>query len=261
MNEPKQELMTPAAPDPLIQFDQTLMALAKSKTDVATIREMMAMRKEYSDEEARKAFARAMTAFRAEPIVVLKSRQVGYTNSDGDFVGYTHAELADFTEAIGPAMAKHGLSYNWRSRKEGAQVYVTCVITHADGHSQETPLDAPLDTSGKKNAIQSLGSTITYLQRYTLCLATGVAARGIDDDGRSGGEGDGGGEPDPQQDLIDSIAAKIGLSERLEELQPLKSQITSVTNVEAQRQLKGAYNSKLRKLRGVDDVQPGESAE
>ncbi|MNL48938.1 ERF superfamily protein [compost metagenome] len=45
-------------------------------------------------------------------------------------------------------------------------------------------MQAMPDNSGKKNAIQQVASTITYLQRYTLLAATGVATKGQDDDAR-----------------------------------------------------------------------------
>jgi hypothetical protein len=48
-------------------------------------------------------------------------------------------------------------------------------------------MKAPKDTSGSKNAIQSIASTITYLQRYTLFAATGLAADDQDDDGKAAG--------------------------------------------------------------------------
>jgi len=39
------------------------------------------------------------------------------------------------------------------------------------------------DSSGGKNSIQAIGSTISYLERYTFMAATGLAAKGMDDDG------------------------------------------------------------------------------
>ena len=84
-------------------------------------------------------------------------------------------------------------------------VSVTCIIAHRDGHSEENTLSAGRDDSGKKNSIQSIGSTITYLQRYTLKSALGLAAS-ADDDGRS--------SEDENADLItdeqrDQLLAKI----------------------------------------------------
>src|SRR5690606_5500273 len=43
------------------------------------------------------------------------------------------------------------------------------------------------DSSGSKNAIQAIGSTLTYLQRYTLIQALGLAASD-DDDGQTHGK-------------------------------------------------------------------------
>jgi hypothetical protein len=56
------------------------------------------------------------------------------------------------------------------------------------GHSERTTLSATADTSGSKNSIQAIGSTVTYLQRYTLLAAVGLAAGG-DDDGQAASPG------------------------------------------------------------------------
>jgi len=45
-------------------------------------------------------------------------------------------------------------------------------------------MSAPNDVSGNKNAIQSIGSTNSYLQRYTLCNAFGISAE-QDNDGQT----------------------------------------------------------------------------
>jgi hypothetical protein len=42
------------------------------------------------------------------------------------------------------------------------------------------------DATGNKNPVQQIGSTVTYLQRYTLLAATGLATSDSDDDGRGG---------------------------------------------------------------------------
>ena len=60
---------------------------------------------------------------------------------------------------------------------------MTCILAHKDGHSEETTLTAPPDTSGSKNAIQSTGSSVTYLKRYTLEAVTGIVTSDDDNDG------------------------------------------------------------------------------
>ena len=50
--------------------------------------------------------------------------------------------------------------------------------------AEENTLTGPVDATVGKNAIQAIGSTLTYLQRYSLVQALGLAASN-DDDGRS----------------------------------------------------------------------------
>ena len=67
------------------------------------------------------------------------------------------------------------------------------------------------DGSGGKNAIQAIGSTVSYLERYTLLAATGLATEDQDDDGR-------GANPVPTMDkdrLKDHLSA-IGMCSNLE---------------------------------------------
>jgi hypothetical protein len=56
------------------------------------------------------------------------------------------------------------------------------------GHSESTSLSASPDTSGSKNAIQAIGSTVSYLQRYTILALTGLATEDMDDDGHAAAE-------------------------------------------------------------------------
>ena len=88
---------------------------------------------------------------------------------------------------MNPVLAEYGLSYRYRSEQEGASIRVTCVLSHRDGHAEETTLSGGADNTGNKNSIQAIASTLTYLQRYTLKLALGLADSGGDDDGRAAG--------------------------------------------------------------------------
>ncbi len=89
---------------------------------------------------------------------------------------------------VGGALAAHGLAYHWdTSQGNDGRITVACVITHQAGHSERVSLSGMPDTSGGKNAIQATGSTVTYLERYTLLAATGLAASGQDDDSAGSG--------------------------------------------------------------------------
>ena len=103
---------------------------------------------------------------------------------DKPHVHYKYESLdAPLRQPYPQSWRSHGLSFRWRTDQRDANVFVTCIIAHKDGHYEETTLCAGPDTSGgKKSGIKAMGSTVTYLQRYTLKAAVGVAAS-HDDDG------------------------------------------------------------------------------
>ena len=174
----------PATPALLLQ-----MAVQQGQS-LDYLERLMALQQRWEEMEARKAFVAAMAAFKAGPLApIYKRKGVGYETKDGDFVGYKHAELSDVTEVVVPAMGAQGLSHRWDIEQKDGRVRVACVVTHAMGHSESVVMDAPPDSSGKKNALQQIASTVTYLCRYTLLAITGMSTRGMDDD--AGGVGDG----------------------------------------------------------------------
>lgn len=168
--------------------------------DMTQLERLFSLNLEWEKNEARKAYVAAMAAFKAEPMEILKRKLVSFTTRDGDTTSYTHAELSDVTDAVVPAMGKHGLSHRWDIAQAGGSITVTCTITHALGHSESVSMTAAPDASGKKNAIQQVASANSYLQRYTLLAATGMATKGMDDDGR-------GYDAEPEAEPVDTKAA------------------------------------------------------
>lgn len=168
-------------------FGMMLTALGRGAS-LDLVESAMKLQERWEANEARKAFVKAMADFKAEPLEIFKRKAVGYTTKEGDFVGYKHAELAHITDVVVPAMARHGLSHRWDLQQANGRIVVTCTITHRLGHSESVSLDGAPDSSGKKNGIQQVASTVTYLQRYTLLAATGLATKDdADDDGRGAG--------------------------------------------------------------------------
>lgn len=161
------------------------VALA-SGMDTTSIRELLAVQKDWEANEARKAYVAAMAEFKKSPPEILKRKLVEFTTKDGDTTSYRHATLSDVTAAIIEGLARHGFSHRWDTAQgDNGIVVVTCVLTHRLGHSESTVLKSAPDQSGKKNAIQAVGSAVSYLQRYTLLAATGLATKDMDDDGRA----------------------------------------------------------------------------
>lgn len=174
--ESKTEVVKGTSPAELIR-----VAVAGG-ADLEKLQGLLDLQIKYEANEAKKAYVVAMTAFKADPPEIVKDRKVAFKE-----VKYSHASLANVTAKINVALSEHGLSAAWQTRQNGA-VTVICKITHVMGHSEETSLTAGADNTGSKNTIQAIGSTITYLQRYSLLSLTGLAAADQDDDGR-GSEG------------------------------------------------------------------------
>jgi hypothetical protein len=162
------------SPSELIQIAIT------SGTDLDKLEKLLNMQERWELGEARKAYHKAMSAFKANPPVINKDKKVGYGTGKGT-VGYHHASLFNVIDKITKGLSEHGLSMSWRTEQNG-KITVTCRITHELGHHEETSLSADADTSGAKNSIQAIGSTVSYLQRYTALSLTGLATQDQDDD-------------------------------------------------------------------------------
>ena len=175
---------TIVSPSPM----QLLSDAINGGADVETLSRLMEMSERWEANQARKAFDLAMSEARSELPVLMKSSKVDFTSQKGR-TSYNYADLAEITKTVSPILSRHGLSYRFETAQADRQVTVTCVITHAMGHSVRNALTGPLDESGNKNAIQSIGSTVTFLSRYTLLSGLGLAAS-TDTDGRDVGGGD-----------------------------------------------------------------------
>lgn len=165
-------------PDNMTPMQMLQIAVAKG-VDTEQIKALMELQREWKADRALEAFTHAMTAFRAEAIKITKNKDVLH---NGKFM-YRHALLSDIVNTVVPRLSEHGLSHRWETKQEGALITVACIITHELGHSISNSLTASPDTSGAKNAIQAIGSTVTYLQRYTFLAITGLAASDADNDG------------------------------------------------------------------------------
>lgn len=169
---------------PATPADIVLYAM-QNGADIAQIEKFMDLQMKWEADQARKAFVADMAEFKKSPPEIVKDKQVGFMGKDG-FIGYSHATLGNVTEAIVAGLARCGFSHRWDTEQAGANIVVTCILTHKLGHSERTSLTAAKDDSGKKNQIQQMASTITYLQRYTLLAATGVATKDQGDDDGAG---------------------------------------------------------------------------
>ncbi len=152
-----------------------LLEIAVNKgTDIDQLEKLMNLQERWEAGEARKAYIAALSQFRADCPTIARTR---------DAHNSKYAGLAETIETIKEIMSVNGLSHSWKVEQNEQLVSVTCHLTHVGGHSETSTMSASPDTSGSKNNIQAIGSTVAYLERYTFFALLGLASREMDDDG------------------------------------------------------------------------------
>jgi len=160
---------------------QMLQTAVEQGADLDKLSNLMDLQERWEANEARKAFVVAKAAFQKGAPTIDKTR-AGHNTK--------YAGLAETLEQVRELMSKHELSHSWETKQEGGTITVTCVLTHVGGHRESTSLSAAPDGSGSKNPIQAVGSTVSYLERYTLSAVLGLASKEQDNDGADFGTGE-----------------------------------------------------------------------
>ncbi len=175
------------------------------------LRQLMDLQERWQANQAQKAFDQAMADAQGEMPSLTKNRLVNYASqkSPTGYVTYRHEDLAEVIETIKPVLKKFGLAHRFRTTQDGDKITVTCIIT-GHGHREENSLSAGRDTSGGKNNHQEIASAVTYLERYTLKAALGLAAAHDDDSHAAGSKDTGGYITDAQLKQLTDLAAEVG---------------------------------------------------
>lgn len=157
------------------------MAVAQG-ADLAKLEKLMDLQERWEKNEARKAYDVAMAEFKANPPVVYKDKQ----NAQ---YGSMYTTIGNLVNTINAELSKHGLSARWNIDQTNG-IKVSCVLTHRAGHSETVSMTGPTDTSGAKNPLQQIKSTVTYLKIATFEAITGTASTdgNADDDGTGAGK-------------------------------------------------------------------------
>lgn len=149
--------------------------------DLDKLEKLLALQERWEANEAKKAYVQAMSDFKANAPKIIKDKQNSQYKS-------MYTTLGNLVNTVNPELSKHGLSASWDICQNGT-IKVTCKMTHRLGHSETAEAMAPADTSGSKNAIQQIKSTVTYLKAVTFESICGLASSDAnsDDDGNLAG--------------------------------------------------------------------------
>lgn len=223
VKEPQE--LTPATLTPL----GILQMAVERGANPEALTKLMELQERWERNEARKAFEEAFAAFKAEAPRLDKTKEVSF---GANRTTYRYTPLDHIANTLGPILANHSLSYNWRQDSLEGTISVTCVLRHAQGHSIENTLSAEADSSGSKNSIQAIGSAVSYLRRYTLLGVLGMATSDEDTDGTV-------------MDNVTDFLANIEASSDMDELsRTFKEAITSALKAQDSKAVKKFMDAK-----------------
>ena len=150
----------------------------EKNADIATIEKFIHLQREEEDRQAKRAFNKSMSNLQGMIPEISKTGNAAFGNTS-----YNFDKLNDICNALRPLLQQEGLSFSFKMKQEQSMITVQCTVSHEAGHSEFNSMSSLPDDSGKKNSIQQIASTNTYLQRYTLKAAFGISS--ADDDGHA----------------------------------------------------------------------------
>lgn len=176
-------------------FELIMRAVKDPACDPTKMAQLLELSRQVRADDAKAAYTASLVKMKPLlPIIDKKGRIVihskGMEKVDANIIQSTaYALWEDIDAAITPILHDHGfvLTFRCGAGQEG-RITVTGVLSHEMGHSEETTMQLPLDTSGSKNNVQAVGSSTSYGKRYTAGLLLNLRTKGEDDDGQKGGD-------------------------------------------------------------------------
>ena len=205
---------------------------------------------------AKQAFAEAFAALQIElPTIDRKNRIVVYKKEDREKKGgpiegvdqpqqaTPYATLETIIQSIRAPLSKHGFSIRFEHATVNGLIETTAILTHRDGHAEKATTP-PLqhDSSGSKNNVQAVGSSLTYGRRYALLALLAIvshAPQDADDDGKAAGA-------KPAGEITDEQIAEI---EAL--IDETNSETTGVIAAVGAKSIVGMTGAQFEKAKGL----------
>lgn len=214
-------------------------AAADPSVDIDKMERLLEMQERVLSRDARAAYYTALAEMQPNLPVITEN---GGIKDRGGNIQSTYALWEDVNEAIRPILAENGFALSFKVRRAESEIITTGILSHRAGHSEETELALPTDTSGSKNAVQAVGSSTSYGKRYTAFALLNLTSAGEDDDG------DKGGRPEPvsreQLDTLLGVADAVSAD---------KAKFSKIFGVASLRDIPAKqYDEALRRLREKD---------
>lgn len=167
-------------------------------------------------------------------------------DKDTEGYGYKYADLGSFLRIVRPLAAKYNLGIIQSIYSDLDRVGIICRILHSSGQWMEGNFDIKVEGVKGMSYAQAVGSSITYMRKYSVCAMCGLTQ--IDDDGKSAA---------PSVKLIDddmlehliNLTTTLKISDKTIDAWLEKAQVKSLSQLpyEAAEKLILSLNAKLSK--------------
>jgi hypothetical protein len=177
------EIMQVSDPESIIRY---AIDKGNGNVDVATMKELLNIRRELHAELAQRLFDEQMKEFQSECPVITKERAVPDRSGN---TAYKFAPIEVIEVQIRPLLRKHGFSHTYDTDTASIPGWVIamCIVKHEAGHSVVSTVKLPLGTkTGIMSDTQVYAAALTFANRRALCNAYGLVLAGEDVDGQTG---------------------------------------------------------------------------
>lgn len=159
----------------------SLMQMAIDREgSIDVIERLAALQMQFTDREDKIAFRNAMTLFKDNMPKIVKGRTV--KNKSGEEM-YKVTALEDVADPVMKSLVKLGITYRYKTADlPDGRIRVTCILgLKGTAYEEEgSTLAAPPDVEGGKSPLKAVGSTTSYLEKYTLMASVGMHVYGTD---------------------------------------------------------------------------------
>lgn len=187
---PEQQSLAVREPTGVVQTPSVLEIFAalagNPNIDPLRIQQLMELQKWAEERDAQKQYIAAMNQLQNVLPKITKRGKIEFESKrTGTSQSTPYAKFEDVMTAIGPLLREHGFTVSFGTKplaEKGVGILIECTLHHMAGHSETNSMPLPLDTSGSKNSIQAVGSTLSYGKRYLLSAALNLITEGEDND-------------------------------------------------------------------------------
>lgn len=155
-----------------------LTAADLATLDVAKVEALLGMQERIDARNAERSLADALARFQESCPRVHKGKKGGQGN---------YAPFDAVMEVAKPHLGANGLSVSFDTEATEGGVIATCHVMHRDGARFSRKASVPIDTAGRMNVAQQMGSAISYAKRYAMTAALNIVTTDEDDDGAAAG--------------------------------------------------------------------------